>query len=151
MTQEADTRANFPHYHKSVAHLEYVDVYRVLDLFGVTNPAIQHAVKKLLVPGRRGSKDIQKDLREAVVSINRALQMIAEDEQPPMYPLGEFMGPAIVADIIPVYFCTYCRLNVQSPCPDMKCPCVPCDGIPDCRYVKGHDGACKPRLMPAGV
>lgn len=74
-----DTRANYPHYHKDVAHLQYIDVYRVLALFNVTNPAIAHAVKKLLVPGRRGAKDVQKDLREAVVSINRALQMMAED------------------------------------------------------------------------
>ncbi len=80
MTQEVDdTRKNYPHYHKDVAHLKYIDVYRVLELFNVTNPAVQHAIKKLLVPGRRGAKDLEKDLREAVVSINRALQMIEED------------------------------------------------------------------------
>lgn len=67
------------HYFKSVAHLKQVDVYRVLDLFAVTSPSIQHAVKKLLCAGNRGAKDYEKDLREAADSINRALQMIAED------------------------------------------------------------------------
>ena len=68
------------HYFKDVAHLKQVDVYRVLDLFAVTSPSIQHAVKKLLCAGSRGAKDYEKDLREAVDSIRRALQMIAEDD-----------------------------------------------------------------------
>lgn len=69
------------HYKKDVSHLQMVDVYRVLKLFEVTNPAIQHAIKKLLVAGGRGAgKDIECDLREAGDSINRALQMIAEDD-----------------------------------------------------------------------
>jgi len=67
------------HYHKGVSHLQTIDVYRVLDLFGVTHPAIQHAVKKLLCAGQRGAKDYGRDLREAYDSSDRALQMIAED------------------------------------------------------------------------
>lgn len=71
---------NHSHYFKDVSHLKEIDVYRVLKLFGVTDPCIQHAVKKLLVAGGRGAgKDPERDLREAVDSINRALQMIAED------------------------------------------------------------------------
>jgi hypothetical protein len=71
--------SNHPHYFKDVSHLDQVDVYRVLELFNVTNPCIQHAIKKLLCAGTRGVKDHEKDLREAVDSIHRALQMIAED------------------------------------------------------------------------
>lgn len=68
------------HYYKDVRHLKDVDVYRVLKLFGVTDPCVQHAVKKLLVAGARGAgKDFERDLREAADSIHRALQMIAED------------------------------------------------------------------------
>ncbi len=71
------------HYKKDVRHLRMVDVYRVLDLFQVTNQAIGHAIKKLLVPGvRGGGKNAEQDYREAVDSINRALQMIAEDDVP---------------------------------------------------------------------
>ncbi len=81
MSTTPDPRAQFPHYHKPVGHLKYVDVYRVLSLFNVTDPCIQHAVKKLLVPGRRsGGKTLEQDIREAIVSLNRALQMIAEDD-----------------------------------------------------------------------
>ena len=39
------------HYFKDVTHLKTIDVYRVLDLFGVLNPCVQHAVKKLLCSG----------------------------------------------------------------------------------------------------
>ncbi len=67
------------HYFKSVAHLTHIDVYRVLALFEVTDPSIQHAVKKLLCAGKRGQKDVGRDYQEAIDSINRALQMIAED------------------------------------------------------------------------
>ena len=72
---------NHQHYYKDVSHLNTIDVYRVLKLFNVTDPCIQHAVKKLLVAGGRGAgKSIERDLREARDSINRALQMIAEDD-----------------------------------------------------------------------
>lgn len=70
----------FSHYKKDVRHLVMIDVYRVLDLFGVTDQAIGHAVKKLLCAGVRGGKDREQDYREAVASINRALQMIAEND-----------------------------------------------------------------------
>ncbi len=78
----AQTRKH-SHYFKDVSHLKDIDVYRVIKLFNVSDPCVQHAVKKLLVAGGRGAgKDIERDLREAVDSINRALQMIAEDDVP---------------------------------------------------------------------
>lgn len=68
------------HYFKDVYHLDFIDVYRVLKLFDVTDPAIAHAVKKLLVPGKRGAgKDLAKDLTEARDSIQRAVDMLKED------------------------------------------------------------------------
>jgi len=71
------------HYHKGVRHLETIDVYRVLHLFNVTDPCIQHAVKKLLVAGGRGAgKDISRDIQEAVDSLQRWQEMRAEDQQP---------------------------------------------------------------------
>lgn len=69
------------HYFKDVTHLKTIDVYRVIDLFEVKHPAVQHALKKLLVTGNRGAgKDFERDLREAIDSLNRALEMKAEDE-----------------------------------------------------------------------
>lgn len=71
----------YNHYIKDVSHLSAIDVYRVLDLYEVTNPALQHAIKKLLCAGKRGEKDYRKDLKEALDSIDRALVMLDEDEK----------------------------------------------------------------------
>ena len=51
------------------------DVYRVLKAFGVTCPALQHAVKKLLMPGQRGTKNELQDLTEALLSVSEAIAM----------------------------------------------------------------------------
>lgn len=67
------------HYFKDVANLQRVDVYRVLRLFEVTDPCIQHAVKKLLVAGGRGSKGVDKDIQEAIDSLTRWQEMRKED------------------------------------------------------------------------
>ena len=69
----------YPHYFKDVEHLETVDVYRVLALFNVTDPCIQHTVKKLLCAGDRGDKSMIKDITEARDSLNRHLEMLDED------------------------------------------------------------------------
>ena len=53
----------------------WADVYRVLRAFGVTCPALQHAIKKLLMPGQRGSKDQLQDLEEALLSVSEAIAM----------------------------------------------------------------------------
>lgn len=68
------------HYHKDVRHLDSIDVYRVLSLFNVTDPCLQHAVKKLLVAGGRGAgKDVTRDVQEAIDSLTRWQEMHAED------------------------------------------------------------------------
>lgn len=69
----------YKHYQKNVEHLKWIDVYRVLDLFGVSNPCVQHAVKKLLCSGQRGVKDTQQDVQEAITSLVRCLEMQTED------------------------------------------------------------------------
>ena len=69
----------YPHYFKSVSHLETVDVYRVLTLFKVNDPCLQHAIKKLLCAGDRGDKSDIKDITEARDSLNRHLEMLDED------------------------------------------------------------------------
>lgn len=78
---EAKTLAEqYPHYHKDVHHLKSIDVYRVLLLWDVTDPCLQHAIKKLLAAGQRGAKDVRKDVREAMVSCQRFLEMRVEDD-----------------------------------------------------------------------
>jgi hypothetical protein len=58
-----------------------VDVYDVLSAFEVNNPAVAHAVKKLLAPGKRGFKSTIEDLKEAVVSINRGIDLEKQNER----------------------------------------------------------------------
>lgn len=71
------------HYHKDVTHLKSIDVYRTLELFGVTDQALGHAIKKLLCAGELGAgKTFEQDVREAVDTLNRRLQMLAEDDAP---------------------------------------------------------------------
>ncbi len=73
-------KAKHPHYYKNVAHLQMIDVYRVLERFEVQHPTIQHAVKKLLVAGGRGAgKDLLKDVQEAIDSLSRFCDMHHED------------------------------------------------------------------------
>lgn len=67
------------HYKKPVRGLEFVDVYRVLELFGVTDQAIGHAIKKLLCPGQRGSKTVEQDVQEAIDTLMRWQEMRGED------------------------------------------------------------------------
>lgn len=67
------------HYFKDVTLIDFVDVYRVLKLFDVVDPAIAHATKKLLVAGGRGVKDIDKDVKEAIDTLLRWQEIRSED------------------------------------------------------------------------
>lgn len=69
------------HYFKDVSKLGTIDVYRVLKLFNVTDPAIQHATKKLLCAGVRGQKDTYRDVQEAIDTLERWKEMYAEDSR----------------------------------------------------------------------
>ena len=72
---------NHSHYFKDVSNLKFIDVYRVLLLFGVTDPCLQHATKKLLCAGNRGVKDELKDVQEAIASLTRYLEIKTEDNK----------------------------------------------------------------------
>jgi len=51
------------------------DVYDILVAYEVTNPADAHAIKKMLCPGKRGVKDGIQDRTEAIVSLQRAIEL----------------------------------------------------------------------------
>lgn len=55
------------------------DIHAVCDAFDVSH-GLGHAVKKLLMAGKRGSKDIVQDLREAVDCIHREIEFIEAQE-----------------------------------------------------------------------
>lgn len=52
-----------------------IDVYDVLQAFNVTNPALQHLVKKALAVGQRGHKDKMEDLCDILASAQRAIEL----------------------------------------------------------------------------
>lgn len=71
-----DSNSSSPYIKQLPKDLQQIDVYDVLTLFDVVNPALQHAIKKLLCPGQRTkAKDKVQDLREAILSIERAIEM----------------------------------------------------------------------------
>ena len=55
-----------------------VDVYRVLDAFGVFDPATQHAIKKMLCMGLRGHKDYLTDLNDSIESMQKAKELYGQ-------------------------------------------------------------------------
>ena len=52
-----------------------VDVYDVLQAWGVSNPALQHLIKKALQCGQRGHKDNAQDLQDIIDSAIRAKEL----------------------------------------------------------------------------
>lgn len=59
-------------------YVRYVDVYDVLLAFGVTCPARQHAIKKLLCAGARGKGNELDDLNGALECVCRAIELQKE-------------------------------------------------------------------------
>ena len=62
-------------YSKEIREGVYVDVYDVLQAFGVTNPALQHLIKKALQAGNRGHKDLMTDMQDIIDSAIRAKEL----------------------------------------------------------------------------
>lgn len=71
----------YPHYYKDIRHLNILDIYRFFDLFGVTDSCIQHSLKKMAVGGKRGSKDYEKDIKEAMDTLSRWEYMQEENKR----------------------------------------------------------------------
>ena len=73
------TTAKHGHYFHDVAHLQSVDIYRMLQLLDIAHPALQHAFKKVAAAGQRGAKSTAQDVQEAIDSLVRWQAMAAED------------------------------------------------------------------------
>lgn len=65
-------------YQREISPGVFVDIYDVLEAWGVSCPARQHAIKKLLAAGKRGHKSEVKDLQEAHNSAHRAIMLQIE-------------------------------------------------------------------------
>lgn len=72
----------YNHYFKDVRHLDYIDVYRVSRLWNINDDALFHALKKILNNGQRGTKSSIQDIKEAIVSLERFIELEEEDARP---------------------------------------------------------------------
>lgn len=64
-----------PSKYTKTIHGVSVDVYDVLQAWGVSNPALQHLIKKALQCGQRGHKDNAQDLQDIIDSAIRAKEL----------------------------------------------------------------------------
>lgn len=70
------------HYFKDLTGIAELDVYRLLRLYKITDQAIGHAIKKLMVAGGRGAgKDVSVDIRESIETLERWEELEAEDKE----------------------------------------------------------------------
>jgi len=67
------------HYFIDVSGYDRVDVYRLIELIGITCPVAQHVFKKAFATGKRGHKDLRRDWQDIADSAARRLEMIEED------------------------------------------------------------------------
>lgn len=65
-------------YHREIKPGVFVDVYDVLAAWNVTNPALQHLIKKALQPGARGHKTTEQDMQDIIDSAIRAKKLETE-------------------------------------------------------------------------
>ena len=71
---------SYEKYFKDVSGYDVIDVYRTHRIFGLNDEVLCHASKKLLLSGvRTGGKTLEQDVKEARDSLNRWLEMLAED------------------------------------------------------------------------
>lgn len=75
--KDDSSKPKHSHYHKDVSDYDTIDIYAVCKIFDVqdTSGCLQHAIKKLLVTGKRGHKDRKTDIQNAIDTLNRLLAL----------------------------------------------------------------------------
>ena len=85
-----DTGTHYRFAHKAPVTVEdsergYVEVkldpFRIADVYGMTDFALQTILKKTLCAGNRGHNDLREDLKDIICAAKRKLEMLDEDEQ----------------------------------------------------------------------
>jgi len=70
-----DSGSHYRHEYRGVK----LDIYRIADIYKLTDHALFSALKKILAAGDRGGKDYRQDITEARDALNRKLEMMNED------------------------------------------------------------------------
>lgn len=75
-----DLPVKHSHYYRKCPY-PVIDFYRIADLYKISDPNIQHCIKKLLAAGMRGGgKDIFHDIQDVIDTLTRWQAMRREDE-----------------------------------------------------------------------
>lgn len=77
ITESSEENTKYKHYKYSFKGIK-LDPYRILSVYGITCPAQQHAIKKLLRAGN-SVKDLKQDIQEVIDTLKRKLEMIDEE------------------------------------------------------------------------
>ena len=77
ITESSEENTKYKHYEYSFKGIK-LDPYRILSVYGITCPAQQHAIKKLLRAGN-SVKDLKQDIQEVIDTLKRKLEMIDEE------------------------------------------------------------------------
>lgn len=76
LTYAPDAPKTNDHYYVDVSGLEKIDFYVIARLYRITDPNIQHTVKKLLALGKRsGGKTETQDIQDCIASLQRKLDI----------------------------------------------------------------------------
>ncbi|WP_395739309.1 hypothetical protein [Prosthecobacter sp.] len=67
-----------PRYNKTFQGVK-IDPYRILVCYGITHPAHQHAIKKLLRAENDPHQSLSEDIDEVIGALTRMKEMITED------------------------------------------------------------------------
>lgn len=63
------------HYFIDVSDVDEIDFYEIALRYNVTDPCIQHILKKCLAVGQRGQKDFHHDLKDIYDTAKRMLDV----------------------------------------------------------------------------
>lgn len=74
-SEDADSGQHYRYSYRGIK----LDPYRIIDVYGITNPGHQHALKKLLRTGR-SIKSLRQDIKEVQDALTRWLEMLDEDD-----------------------------------------------------------------------
>lgn len=75
--EEENLQEEYSYYNYTYKGIK-LDPYRILQVYNVTCPAQQHAIKKLLRAGQ-SVKELKQDIKEVIDTLKRKLEMLEED------------------------------------------------------------------------
>lgn len=75
--EEENLQEEYSYYNYTYKGIK-LDPYRILDIYKITCPAQQHAIKKLLRAGN-SVKELKQDITEVIDTLKRKLEMLEED------------------------------------------------------------------------